>query len=47
VDIDATAAFAHGPGAADWLRGQPGHTGLVVWPDGSTTVIDGRPPLAA
>ena len=44
-DIDATAAFAQGPDAANWLRGRPGRTGLVVWPDGSTTVIDGRPPL--
>jgi thiamine biosynthesis lipoprotein len=41
VDIDATAAYAHGPDAAKWLRGRPGRTGLVVWPDGGTTIIDG------
>lgn len=40
VDIDATAAYAHGPDAANWLEGRPGHTGLVVWPDATTTVID-------
>ena len=42
ADIDATAAYAHGAGAADWLRGRRGRTGLVVWPDATTTVIDGR-----
>lgn len=41
VDIDATAAYARGAGAADWLRGR-GRTALVVWPDASTTVLDGR-----
>ena len=42
ADIDATAAYAHGPEAADWLRGRPGRTGLVVWTDGSTTTVDRR-----
>ena len=42
ADIDATAAYAHGAGAAAWLSNRPGRTGLVVWPDGSTTTIDGR-----
>ena len=41
ADIDATAAYAHGAGAAEWLRGRPGRTGLIVWPDGATTLIDG------
>ena len=39
ADIDATAAFAHGPEAADWLAGRPGRTGLVVWADGTTTTV--------
>ena len=42
ADIDATAAYAQGPAAADWLRTR-GRTALVVWPDGSTTLLDGRP----
>ena len=42
VDIDATAAYAHGSGAADWLRNRPDRTALVVWPDATTTVVDGR-----
>jgi FAD:protein FMN transferase len=40
ADIDATAAFAHGPDAAQWLRTRPGRTGVVVWADGSATIID-------
>jgi FAD:protein FMN transferase len=39
ADIDATAAFALGPEAADWLRTRPGRTGLVVWADGSTSTV--------
>jgi thiamine biosynthesis lipoprotein len=35
ADIDATAAFALGPDALDWLRGRDGRTGLVVWADGT------------
>jgi len=36
ADIDATAAYAMGRGALDWLRTRPGRSGLVVWSDGST-----------
>ena len=39
ADIDATAAFAQGGAAADWLRHRAGRTGLVVWSDGSTTTV--------
>jgi thiamine biosynthesis lipoprotein len=39
ADIDATAAYAHGPDAAAWLAGRPGRTGLVVWSDGTTTTV--------
>ncbi len=41
ADIDATAAYAHGREAADWLRARIGRTALVVWPDATTTIIDG------
>jgi thiamine biosynthesis lipoprotein len=41
ADIDATAAYALGAQAADWLRTRPGRTGLVVWADGSTEVVGG------
>ena len=40
ADIDATAAYALGPDAARWLRTRPGRRGLVVWTDGSMTVVD-------
>jgi FAD:protein FMN transferase len=43
ADIDATAAYAHGPAAADWLGTRPGRTGLVVWADGTTTTVTGPP----
>jgi len=39
ADIDATVAYAHGPGAATWLGQRVGRTGLVVWADGSTTTV--------
>ena len=42
ADIDATAAYARGIGAADWLRTRVGHNALVVWADATSTVIDGR-----
>ncbi|MGK5171705.1 FAD:protein FMN transferase [Geodermatophilus sp. CPCC 205761] len=42
ADIDATAAYALGPEAADWLRTRPGRTGLVVRSDGSTTTVRGE-----
>ena len=41
ADIDATAAFALGRGAADWLATRPVRGGLVVWTDGSTTTFRG------
>jgi FAD:protein FMN transferase len=39
ADIDATAAYAQGTAAADWLGHRVGRSGLVVWADGSTTTI--------
>jgi thiamine biosynthesis lipoprotein len=39
ADVQATAAFALGSAAADWLRTRPDSSGLVVWADGSTTSI--------
>ena len=41
ADIDATAAYAHGRDAARWLRTRPGRSGLVVWADASTTLVEG------
>ena len=41
ADIDATAAYARGVDAADWLSHRVGRTGLVVWHDGSTTAVGG------
>ncbi len=41
ADIDATAAYALGPEAAEWLETRPGRTGLVVWADGTTTSTRG------
>ncbi|WP_218938501.1 FAD:protein FMN transferase [Modestobacter altitudinis] len=40
ADIDATAAYAHGAEAAHWLATRPGRSGLVVWADGTTTVVE-------
>ena len=39
VDIDATSAYCHGLDAAAWLRGRPDHLGLVIWIDGTSTVV--------
>lgn len=39
ADIDATAAYARGRGAADWLRTRPGRSALVVWADGTTETL--------
>lgn len=39
ADLDATAAYALGAGAAHWLRTRPGRAGLVVRTDGSTEVV--------
>ena len=41
ADIDATAAYAHGRDAARWLKARPTRTALVMWTDGSTTLIEG------
>ncbi len=41
ADIDATAAYVQGADAAAWLGTRPGRTGLVVWSNGSTTVVGG------
>jgi thiamine biosynthesis lipoprotein len=46
ADIDATAAYAQGPGAASWLETRPGRSGLVVWADGTTTVVQPVLPTA-
>jgi thiamine biosynthesis lipoprotein len=35
ADIDATAAFALGADAVQWLQGRLGRRGLVVWGDGT------------
>ncbi|MCD2193016.1 FAD:protein FMN transferase [Actinomycetospora endophytica] len=37
ADVDATAAYALGGRAAQWLGQRVGRTGLVVWADGTTT----------
>jgi FAD:protein FMN transferase len=39
ADIDATAAYAMGPGALAWLRTRPGRRGLVVRHDGGTDLF--------
>ena len=39
ADIDATAAYALGPGAVDWLATRSGRTGLVVWRDGARSIV--------
>ncbi|MEO5834737.1 MAG: FAD:protein FMN transferase [Nakamurella sp.] len=44
ADIDATAAYVQGAVAAEWLRTRAGRSALVVWPDATTTIIDGRLP---
>jgi thiamine biosynthesis lipoprotein len=42
ADIDATAAYAHAPRAAEWLQTRADRIALVVWPDATTTLIDRR-----
>ncbi|MCW2764633.1 MAG: Thiamine biosynthesis lipoprotein ApbE [Nocardioides sp.] len=39
ADIDATAAFAHGPDALRWLATRSGRTGIVVWADGRVDTL--------
>jgi FAD:protein FMN transferase len=41
ADVDATAAYARGREAARWLETRAGRTGLVVWADGTTSVVGG------
>jgi thiamine biosynthesis lipoprotein len=41
ADLDATSAFAMGPGALAWLRTRPGRTGLVIRDDGTTETFGG------
>ena len=41
ADVDATAAYALGPHAAEWLGRRVGRAGLVVWADGTTTTVEG------
>jgi thiamine biosynthesis lipoprotein len=43
ADIDATAAYAHGPDAARWLETRRARSGLVVWADGTTTTVEPVP----
>lgn len=47
ADIDATAAYAHGPDAARWLERRPDRTALVVWQDGTTTQVRTAPEARA
>jgi thiamine biosynthesis lipoprotein len=39
ADVDATAAYALGSGAAEWLGRRLGRRGLVVWADGTTAPV--------
>ncbi len=41
ADVDATAAYALGARAAEWLGRRVGRAGLVVWADGTTTTVPG------
>ena len=42
ADVDATAAYALGTQAAEWLGRRVGRSGLVVWTDGTTTTVPAR-----
>jgi thiamine biosynthesis lipoprotein len=39
ADVDATAAYALGLEAAEWLGRRVGRSGLVVWADGTTSTV--------
>jgi thiamine biosynthesis lipoprotein len=39
ADIDATAAYVHGPDAAGWLQTRPIDSALIIWADGAVTRI--------
>lgn len=41
ADIDATAAYALGERAPAWVSTRVGRIALVVWADGTTTVVEG------
>lgn len=41
ADMDATAAFALGQRAPQWLRSRHGRKALVVWADGTSDVVEG------
>jgi thiamine biosynthesis lipoprotein len=43
ADVDATAAYALGRRAAEWLGRRVGRAGLVVWADGTTTTMAAEP----
>jgi FAD:protein FMN transferase len=43
ADVDATAAYALGERAAEWLGHRVGRGGLVVWADGTTTTVPAGP----
>jgi thiamine biosynthesis lipoprotein len=43
ADVDATAAYALGDRAAEWLGQRVGRAGLVVWADGTTTTVPAEP----
>ncbi len=47
ADIDATAAYALGQRAAQWLRGRPGRKALVVWADGTPELVEGAQLMAS
>ncbi len=44
--VPRPAAYTQGPEAAHWLETRRGHSGLVVWADGSTTVVEPVLPAA-
>ena len=47
ADVDATAAYALGDRAAEWLGRRVGRSGLVVRADGTTTIVRGEGPCSA
>jgi thiamine biosynthesis lipoprotein len=47
ADIDATAAYAMGERAAEWLAARPVRSSLVVWADGTTSLDEPEKPERA
>lgn len=41
ADVDATAGYALGQQCGAWLSTRPGRTGLVVWADATTSLVEG------